>query len=49
VRITGTPTFIIGKTGDEWIEGKKLVGAQSYAVFDGAIRLLLPDSSAETD
>jgi protein-disulfide isomerase len=49
VRITGTPTFIIGKTAAESIEGKKLVGAQSYAVFDGAIRLLLPDQSAETD
>jgi protein-disulfide isomerase len=44
-RITGTPTFIIGKSGGDWIEGKRIIGAQSYAVFDGAIRLVLPESS----
>jgi len=49
MRITGTPTFIIGKSGGEWVEGKKLVGAQSYAVFDGAIRLVLADQSAKAN
>jgi protein-disulfide isomerase len=49
MRISGTPTFIIGKSSGEWIEGKKLVGAQSYAVFDGAIRLVLADQSAEAN
>jgi protein-disulfide isomerase len=49
MRITGTPTFIIGKSGNDWVEGKKIIGAQSYAVFDGAIRLLLSGSSAEAN
>jgi len=42
-RITGTPTFIIGKSGGDWVEGKRIIGAQSYAVFDSAIRLVLPE------
>ena len=39
LRITGTPTFIVGKSGGDWVEGSRIIGAQSYAVFDSAIRL----------
>jgi protein-disulfide isomerase len=49
IRITGTPSFIVGRRGGDWVEGKKIVGAQSYAVFDSAIRLALADQSAPTD
>jgi protein-disulfide isomerase len=49
MRITGTPTFIIGKGGNDWVEGKKLVGAQSYAVFDGAVRLALSAEPNDQD
>jgi len=44
-RITGTPTFIIGKSGGDRVEGKRIIGAQSYAVFDSAIRLVLSEPS----
>jgi protein-disulfide isomerase len=38
---TGTPTFIIGKSAGDQIEGTKLVGAQPYAKFQSAIDKLL--------
>ena len=49
IRITGTPSFIVGKSGGDWVEGKKIIGAQSFAVFDSAIRLVLAEQSAPTD
>jgi len=49
IRITGTPSFIIGKSDGDRVEGKKIIGAQSYAVFDSAIRLALQEASPETD
>jgi len=49
IRITGTPSFIVGKSGGDWIEGKKIIGAQSFAVFDSAIRLILAEQSPPTD
>jgi protein-disulfide isomerase len=37
-RITGTPTFLIGRRKGDVIEGRLVIGAQAAAVFDGAIR-----------
>jgi len=38
---TGTPSFIIGKSGSGEIEGKLIVGAQPYAAFQAEIDSLL--------
>jgi protein-disulfide isomerase len=35
--ILGTPTFVLGKTSDNGIEGIKLIGAQPYEVFEKAL------------
>jgi protein-disulfide isomerase len=35
--ITGTPTFILGKTLGDSVEGQVIVGAQPYAAFEAAI------------
>lgn len=40
VGITGTPGFVIGKSGDE-VSGKIVVGAQPYSVFQAEIDALL--------
>lgn len=37
---TGTPSFVIGKSGDE-VSGKLIVGAQPYAAFQAEIDALL--------
>ena len=39
--ITGTPTFVIGKSGGDTLEGVKVVGAQPYASFEQHIKSLL--------
>jgi protein-disulfide isomerase len=36
--ITGTPSFIVGKTAKDEIEGVRIVGAVPYSVFDTAIK-----------
>ena len=36
-RITGTPTFVIGRTTDDIITGQRIVGAQPYKAFTEAI------------
>jgi len=38
---TGTPTFIIGKTNKDGLEGIRVVGAQPYAVFEARLKELL--------
>jgi protein-disulfide isomerase len=43
VGITGTPSFVIGRTSGTAIEGVKVVGAQPYATFDVRLRQLLAD------
>jgi protein-disulfide isomerase len=40
-RITGTPTFLVGRRKGDYVEGRLIVGAQGSAVFDSAIRLEL--------
>lgn len=39
--INGTPSFVIGRTIPEGLEGVRIVGAQPYAVFDARIKALL--------
>lgn len=39
--ITGTPTFILGKTAGDTVEGRVIVGAQPYAAFAAAIDEML--------
>ena len=47
VRLTGTPSFIIGKsTGDE-ITGQVVIGAQPMKAFDSAITKALTQQTAE--
>ena len=40
-RLTGTPSFIVGKTQPRRLEGKVIIGAQSPAVFIAEIEKLL--------
>lgn len=40
-RITGTPTFIVGMSTPDVVNGKRIVGAQHYDVFSTAIETLL--------
>ena len=39
--ISGTPTFIIGRTSETAVEGPMLVGALPYAQFDAKLKALL--------
>ncbi len=39
--VSGTPTFIIGRTSAKGIEGVRVVGAQPYAVFNAQIQKAL--------
>ena len=41
VAITGTPTFVLGRTAPDQIEGALIVGAQPYVLFDSKIKELL--------
>jgi len=39
--VSGTPTFVVGPTVPDGVEGQRIVGAVPYAVFEGAIRAAL--------
>ncbi len=39
--VSGTPTFVLGKTTPQGFEGARIVGAQPYAVFERQIKELL--------
>lgn len=39
--VSGTPTFVVGRTSADGVDGVRIVGAQPYAVFDAKIRELL--------
>jgi protein-disulfide isomerase len=41
VGVSGTPTFVIGRTSANGLDGVRLVGAQPYAVFDAKLQELL--------
>lgn len=38
IGITGTPSFVLGKTTKDKVTGLKIVGARPYAVFDAHIK-----------
>ena len=40
-RISGTPTFVVGKSKPDMVTGKRIVGAQRYNVFSAEIEALL--------
>jgi protein-disulfide isomerase len=42
LRIEGTPTFLIGKTTAEGVEGSLVVGALPFAAFDARLKELEP-------
>jgi len=43
IGVTGTPTFIIGKTAKESLSGSRLVGAMPYTAFEFEIKKVLGD------
>ena len=45
VRLTGTPSFIIGKTASDRIAGDVVVGAQPLNVFNAAIKKVLGEEA----
>ncbi|MFC1680638.1 DsbA family protein [Pseudomonadota bacterium] len=47
VGITGTPTFVIGRTSDDVINGTILRGAQPFVAFEQRIKLLLEKTKAQ--
>jgi len=47
VRLTGTPSFIIGKTTSDIISGPVVIGAQPMNKFDAAISKALAQASAK--
>jgi len=46
VRLTGTPSFIIGKTAGDKLTGDVVVGAQPLNVFNAAIKKVLGEDAA---
>lgn len=40
--ITGTPTFVLGRTANGTLEGPLIIGAQPFETFDAKIKELLP-------
>jgi protein-disulfide isomerase len=45
--ISGTPSFVIGKTAKDRIDGVRIVGAVPYSVFDTAIKNQLNSPTAQ--
>jgi protein-disulfide isomerase len=43
IGVTGTPTFIVGKTAKESLSGPRLVGAMPYTAFDFEIKKILDE------
>jgi len=44
LQISGTPTFVLGRTSKGTLNGTRLVGAQPYATFEAAILQLLTNN-----
>ena len=49
LRITGTPTFIIGPSDGDRLSGRVIVGAQAIAVFRSEIQRLLDQDGGRKD
>jgi len=47
VQITGTPTFVVGKASGDWVEGKRVVGARDFKIFEENIRSVLGEKQAK--
>ena len=47
--ISGTPSFVIGKTAKDQIDGVRIVGALPYSVFDTAIQNMLSAPQAKRE
>jgi protein-disulfide isomerase len=45
--ISGTPSFVVGKTSKDRIDGVRIVGAVPYSVFDTAIKNQLNSPTAQ--
>lgn len=45
VRLTGTPSFVIGKTASDKITGQVIIGAQPVNVFSAAIKKALDEAA----
>ena len=43
IGVTGTPSFVLGRSGSNKVDGVRLVGAMPYAVFDSKLKELLPE------
>jgi len=41
IGITGTPSFVLGKSGGKELSGERVVGAQPYSAFETRIKKLL--------
>ena len=41
IGITGTPSFVLAKSGGDIVEGEKIIGAQLFATFEAKIEALL--------
>ena len=41
IGVEGTPTFVMGKTNADSVEGPMIVGALPYATFDSKLKELL--------
>ncbi|PYN93325.1 MAG: thioredoxin, partial [Candidatus Rokuibacteriota bacterium] len=39
--VSGTPTFVVGPTAPDGVEGQRIVGAVPYAVFESRFKELL--------
>jgi len=46
IRVTGTPSFIIGKTAGDTVSGQLVIGAQPTAVFTAEIQRVLDQATA---
>jgi protein-disulfide isomerase len=47
IRLTGTPSFIIGKSDGDTVSGRLIIGAQPATIFTTAIQQLLDQSNAQ--
>ena len=45
VRLTGTPSFVVGKTASDKITGQVIIGAQPVNVFNAAIKKALDEAT----
>jgi protein-disulfide isomerase len=46
IRVTGTPSFVIGKTAGDTVSGQLIIGAQAQTVFIAAIRRVLEKTAS---